>query len=131
MINLTLWNQKVFEFGVEVGGIFELSPPPIGWGAFEFPLGFTCPGAAFCGNPDPCAVIKKIQIPVPGLSITLPSLSMAIPSFKIKFAFPPSVIIPIACPEYPDKENREDEVPEVNPIPSLGGDKYGFIVQFP
>jgi hypothetical protein len=133
-VNLVLWNQKIFEFGLEITGAFAIAAPPLEWGSYSVNLKATCPGAAFCGNPDAdenCSIFKKAQVSLPGFSISLPSLAMKIPSFVIKFAFPPSVIIPLSCPNYPDATEHQDQVPEVNPIPSLGGDKYGFKLSFP
>ena len=106
MIQLVLWEQKIFEFGLEIQSPFALPLPSIEWGGAKFPLVAQCPGAAFCGNPKPsvhCAVSKVINIPIPKFGITLPTLTIAIPSFKFKFVFPPKVIIPINCPNYPGR----------------------------
>ena len=133
MYNIVLWEEKVFEFGLKISGAFALDLPTLRTGPYVIPLQVTCPGATYCGNPDPCKLFKNINIPIPKSpwDIKLPSFDIKVSlSYYKKFTFPPKVVLPLSCPMYPDNQPHPEQYPEVNPFPKLpGGDKYGIVIE--
>ena len=108
-LELQLWEQMVFEFGVELP-IPEMPKPSAelsGGVGFEFKL--QCPGAPYCLNPnveENCTIRKKYYLAIPGISITLPfPPEIAVPPLKVKVILPPSVVLPLSCPNY-DKDGK-------------------------
>jgi|MudIll2142460700_1097286.scaffolds.fasta_scaffold209902_2 hypothetical protein len=121
-IDLSVWEQKVFDFGVDIP-LPPMPEPPAEWGlpGVGLDLKATCPGAPFCGNPDAdknCSkgVKKPLTIPEYIPAIPFPP-EINIPPMKFRVVFPPTSIIPTppkgsggvpgkggGCPNYPDKE---------------------------
>ena len=115
-IELSLWEQKVFEFGFEFP--LPMPEPPTEWGVpgIGLDLVATCPGAPFCGNPDAkknCSKGLKKPLKIPAYVYALPFPPVVkMPPMKFRVVFPPTVIIPTppkgkgggGCPNYPDKE---------------------------
>jgi len=107
-MELKLWEQQVFEFGIDLP-FPPLPKPSVSWAPPGFEgISLTCPGSIFCGNPDAstnCTVSQKFPYKIPSFSFTLPfPPNITIPPLKIRVVFPPSVIIPLSCPRYPKKE---------------------------
>ena len=109
---LQLWEQKVFEFGIELP-IPEMEIPPIDWGGAGLNWKVTCPGATYCGNPsaeENCTleIIKPFKVPSFSVEIPFPP-EISIPPLKVRFAFPPKAVMPIYCPNYPESEGPPSE----------------------
>lgn len=107
-LEISLWEQKVYEFGIEVPP-FLLAPPSIDLStSFVFDLSAMCPGAPYCGNPDApknCTIGKKIVQKLPLPPIPLPNFLFTMPPMMVRFTFPPKLLIPIFCPRYPNAES--------------------------
>jgi len=116
-IELSVWEQKVFEFGIELP-LPPMPEPPTEWGlpGMGLDLKATCPGAPFCGNPDAatkCSKGLKKPLKIPAYAFVLPfPPEIKVPPMMWRVVFPPTVIIPTppkgkkggGCPNYPDKE---------------------------
>lgn len=102
-----LWEQKVFEFGIDLP-IPEMPKPTADWGDMGIHLQFTCPGSAYCGNPeaDPkCTRGMKKPLKIPGFSMALPfPPDIKVPPLKFRVVFPPKVVLAAYCPNYPEQE---------------------------
>jgi len=109
-IQLELWEQQTFTFGITLP-IPELPPlPEIPTQGITLDLTAICPGHIVCGNPDAaknCSIGKKFSFSF-SLSIDLPfPPDISLPPMSVTFTFPPKIIIPVSCPNY-----SEDGPPE-------------------
>lgn len=105
-VQLELWEQQVYEFGITLP-LPEMPKPSADWGPVGLNLKLTCPGAAFCGNPDAeanCSIGLKQPLKIPGFAISLPIPEISLPPMKLRVVVPPKVIVPISCPAYPEEE---------------------------
>ena len=107
VVELEVWEQKVYEFGVELP-LPEMPKPTADWGPIGLAFNAVCPGAPYCGNPDAetnCGAEVSIPFKIPGFSFVLPfPPTISLPPMKVRIAFPPKVILPINCPNYPEQE---------------------------
>ena len=104
-VQISVWEQEVYTFGIELP-IPELPDlPEVPALGIELNLKATCPGSIVCGNPDAatnCSIGKKFvfSLPIDVPPIPIPPIP-ALPPLSITFTFPPKIIIPINCPNYP------------------------------
>jgi hypothetical protein len=103
-IELELWEQQVYEFGITLPVPPLPKPPDIGWGGVGLNLALTCPGqgAGYCERPEACTTksILPLSVTVPGFSVSLPIPSINIPPISVRVVIPPKIIIPLQCPFY-------------------------------
>ena len=105
-IQLQLWEQQVYEFGITLP-LPEMPKPTADWGGLGLNLKLTCPGAALCGNPDAdtnCSIEIIQPLKIPGFLIALPIPELKLPPMKVRVVVPPKVILPVECPAYPKEE---------------------------
>jgi len=103
----SIWEQKVFEFGVTLP-IPEVPKPSADWGSMGIALKFVFPGAIYCGNPDAeenCSLEVIKPLTIPGFSVALPfPPEIKLPPLKFRIVFPPKVVLAGFCPNYPEQE---------------------------
>lgn len=119
-INLSLWTQKIFEFGITLP-IPELPKPSLSFGGISLALKLTCPGAPFCGNPNApknCSWTVVSQFKIPGFTLVLPfPPKISLPKLKVKIAIPPKWMIPLSCPKFPDANPPDNAVNLIDFLP--------------
>ena len=111
-IDLELWEQETFTFGITLPEqIPELPPlPEVPILGISLDFRATCPGHVLCGNPDAatnCSIGKKFAFSFsPDISLPFPP-DIALPPMSVTFTFPPKIIIPVSCPNYPSDGQPE------------------------
>jgi len=102
-IELSLWEQKVIEFGIPLPDFIPKMPKPTAsWGPLGLDLKLTCPGPSiqFCENPQPCFNSPKLPLKIPGFSFSLPIPEINLPPLSVRITVPPKIIVPLFCPIY-------------------------------
>ena len=99
------WEATVYESGISMP-VSEMAEPPADWADSGVKLKATCPGASYCGNPNAaanCTVETNRSFKVPTFAIQSPfPPTVEAPPLQARFMFPPRVIIPGDCPNYPN-----------------------------
>ena len=101
------WEAKAYDYGVQLP-IPAMSEPSANWGDTGIKLSAKCPAAEYCGNPNVdanCTVVTNRTFKTPTFTAQSPfPATTEAPPLQSNFMFPPRVIIPKHCPNYPKKE---------------------------
>jgi len=111
-ISITPWEQQTYTIGIELP-IPPLPELPEVTMAVKLDLIATCPGAVYCGNPDAlknCSIGRVVGFDLSDIIPIVPfPPDIPVPKLSVSFVFPPQILIPINCPNYPEKKSKEGE----------------------